>query len=38
MTSLRSRDWGWELAGLSENDFDELQDLEVADGAATARK
>ena len=38
MASPRSRDLDWELADLSDNDFDELQDLEVAEGAAIARK
>ena len=32
MASPRSRDWDWELADLSNDDFDnELQDLEVAE-------
>ena len=38
MASPRSRDLDWELADLSDNDFDELQDLKVAEGAAIARK
>ena len=36
MASPRSRDLDWELADLSDNDFDELQDLKVAEGAAIA--